>query len=66
MTWLTIEELTDQALEAFWGIVVKHYSQAKTGDLSPLTTHQLSVAAKNAIKEWIWANVRIRTADEEE
>jgi hypothetical protein len=57
MTKLTIAELADEALFAFWEVVVRHNPEAKTGDLSPLTTVRLTIAAENAIKEWIWANV---------
>jgi len=63
MTKLTIAELADEAQDAFWAVVVRHYPQAKTGDLSPWTTVQLTIAAENAIEEWIWANVPSSDAD---
>lgn len=52
-----LRTLADEALDAFWQIIVRRYPQAKTGDLSPLTTIQLQIAAENAIDEWVWANV---------
>lgn len=52
-----LRTLADEALDAFWQVIVRHYPQAKTGDLSPLLTIQLQVAAENAIDEWVWANV---------
>ena len=57
MTQLTIPALASEALNAFWEVVVRHYPQAETGDLSPWTTVKLTLAAENAIEEWIWANV---------
>ncbi len=53
-----IEELTQNALDAFWNIVAKQYPQAKTGDMSPLTTAKLSTAAETAVVEWIENNTR--------
>jgi hypothetical protein len=57
MTKSTIAALANEALDAFWEVVVRHNPEAKTGDLSPLTTVKLTIAAENAIEEWIWANV---------
>ena len=63
MTKSTIADLAEEALNAFWEVVVRHNPEAKTGDLTPLTTVKLTVAAENAIKEWIWANVPSSDAD---
>ena len=48
----------DAATDAFWESVVRHHPDAKTGDLSPLTTLRFEVAAEQAIREWVNANVR--------
>jgi hypothetical protein len=53
----SLESIADEALDAFWHVIVQRFPQAKTGDLSPLTTVRLSDAAETAIEEWIWANV---------
>jgi hypothetical protein len=63
MTKSTIADLANEALEAFWEVVVRHKPQAKTGDLSLLTTIKLTIAAENAIEEWISANVPSSDAD---
>jgi hypothetical protein len=63
MTKSTIADLANEALDAFWEVVVRHNPQAKTGDLSPWTTIKLTIAAENAIEEWIWANVPSSDAD---
>ena len=63
MTKSTIADLSNKALDAFWEVVVRHNPQAKTGDLSPLTTITLTIAAENAIEEWISANVPSSDAD---
>lgn len=57
MTKPTVEALLHEAMTAFWEVIVKHYPEAETGDLSPLTTFHFGDAAKTAVKEWIWANV---------
>lgn len=56
-----LRSVTDEALEAFWQVIVKRYPQATTGDLSPLTTIRLDQAAEVAIAEWVWANVPTTT-----
>jgi hypothetical protein len=63
MTKSTIADLANEALDAFWEVVVRHNPQAKTGDLSPWTTIKLTIAAENAIEEWISANVPSSDAD---
>ena len=57
MTQLTIAALANEALNAFWEVVVRHYPQAESGDLSPWATIKLTLAAENAIEEWIGNNV---------
>jgi hypothetical protein len=47
---------TEEALAAFWQVVVAHYPEAQTGDLSPLTCFRFDQAAEDAIEEWVWAN----------
>jgi hypothetical protein len=49
--------LADEALEAFWSVIVKHYPEARSGDLSPASTIGLQNAAESAIEEWIASNV---------
>jgi hypothetical protein len=51
------KQVTEEAMEAFWDVIVKRYPQAKTGDLSPLTTVVFCTAAEDAVEEWIFANV---------
>ncbi len=57
MSTPNIENLTNEALDAFWSVIAKQVPQATTGDLSPGTDFALQVAAENAVKEWIAANV---------
>jgi hypothetical protein len=52
-----LTSLTEQALEAFWEVIVRHYPQARTGDLSPERTIALDLAAEAAIQEWVRNNV---------
>jgi hypothetical protein len=52
-----LRSVADDALEAFWQVVVQRYPQAETGDLSPMATIRLQTAAENAIAEWIDNNV---------
>lgn len=52
-----LRSVADEAMDAFWEVVVQRFPQAETGDLSPLTTHRFHEAAEAAIEEWVWANV---------
>lgn len=52
-----IRSMTDEALDAFWEVVVKRFPQADTGDLSPGATIALQMAAEDAVGEWIDNNV---------
>jgi hypothetical protein len=53
--------VTEEALEAFWEVLVQRFPQAESGDLSPWATITLSTAAENAIGEWIDNNVPATT-----
>jgi hypothetical protein len=53
----TVRAIADEALEAFWQVVVQHFPQAVSGDLSPWATIKLQVAAEEALGEWIDNNV---------
>jgi hypothetical protein len=52
-----LRSVTEKATDAFWNVVVEHFPEAETGDLSPLTTFRFDQAAENAVAEWVWANV---------
>ncbi len=49
--------LEAEASEAFWAAIVRHFPEAKYGDLSPERTIRQRVANVNAIEEWISSNV---------
>ena len=46
-----------EASEAFWAVIVRHFPEAKYGDLSPWRTIRQIVANVDAIEEWISNNV---------
>jgi hypothetical protein len=48
--------LAYEALDAFWEVIVRHFPEAKSGDLSPERTIGLHSAASIAIREWISNN----------
>jgi hypothetical protein len=50
-------QLIDEALDALWEVVAKHFPEAQTGDLSPWATIKLSDAVEEAIEEWVDNNV---------
>jgi hypothetical protein len=54
---MKMQQLTNEALEAFWQVIVKHFPKASTGDLSSALRIRLQVAAEHAIKEWLDNNV---------
>jgi hypothetical protein len=57
MTNTAIETIADEAMDAFWQVIARHFPEAESGDLSPLTTIRFETAAKDAITEWILSNV---------
>jgi hypothetical protein len=60
---MNTQQLADEALDAFWQVIVRHFPQATTGDLSPLATLHLGQAAEAAIEEWIGYNVTTQQSD---
>jgi hypothetical protein len=51
-------KLAHEALDAFWQVVVRHFPEAKSGDLSPERTIRLHIAASTAVREWICNNAK--------
>lgn len=51
------QQLTQEALDAFWECITRRFPEAKTGDLSPLISFHLTQAAESAVREWVFANV---------
>ena len=49
--------LEEEASEAFWAVIVRHFPEAKSGDLSPERTVRQVMANVDAIAEWISNNV---------
>lgn len=49
--------LAEDALDAFWQAVVHRYPEVTSGDLSPMTSIHLQLAAEGAIREWVSNNV---------
>ena len=58
-----LESLADKALDAFWQVIVDQFPNATSGDLSPGATLTLSMAAEEAIREWIANNVTTQESD---
>jgi hypothetical protein len=54
-----------EASEAFWAVIVRHFPEARSGDLSPWRTINQIVANVDAIEEWIGNNVETQEADDE-
>ena len=52
-----LDSLVEDALQEFWGLIAEQYPQATSGDLSPLRCIRLHIAARDAVEEWVWANV---------
>ncbi len=46
-----------EASEAFWAVIVRHFPEAKSGDLSPDRTIRQILVNVDAIAEWICNNV---------
>lgn len=58
-----LELLIEKALDAFWEIVVEQFPEAISGDLSPGATITLSIAAEEAVMEWLANNVHTQDCD---
>jgi hypothetical protein len=56
-----LRDITQEAELAFWDVLVKRFPQAQTGDLSVDRTIRLSIAAQEAVEEWVDNNVPIAT-----
>jgi hypothetical protein len=56
-----LQSVTDEALDAFWQVLVQRFPLAESGDLPPWATITLSAAAEYAIGEWIDNNVPATT-----
>ena len=57
MTQTAIDTVTNDALDAFWQVVVRRFPEATDGDLSIDRTIALDIAAKEAVREWVSNNV---------
>jgi hypothetical protein len=54
---ILVECTLAEAQVAFWKVVIEKFPEASNGDLSPDTAVRLSIAAHEAIAEWIKTNV---------
>lgn len=57
MTNTDYSRLANEALDAFWSVVARSFPEATTGDLSIERDIALSMAATEAIEEWVANNV---------
>lgn len=63
MSKAEIRILAEEALDAFWDVLLRRFPEATDGDLSPERATRLMQAAEEAIEEWINNNVP-QSADE--
>jgi len=56
---IDIKQLSYEALEAFWDVVVSRFPKPKFGDVSPECSIALSIAAEDSITEWVTVNAKI-------
>lgn len=56
---LDIEQLTSEALDAFWNVVVSRFPKPEFGDVSPESSIALSIAAEDSITEWVTVNAKV-------
>ena len=62
--WCRCCTLEAEASEAFWAVIVRHFPETKSGDLSPETTIQQIRVNADAIEEWIGFNVAPEEGDD--
>lgn len=58
-----LRSAADDALHAFWEVVIRHFPTAATGDLCPWLAIRLQIAAENAIEDWVRRNVSTTKGD---
>lgn len=58
-----LRRLVEEADIAFWEIIVEHFPNVTTGDLSPWATIKLHLAQEEAVEEWIANNATTRHSD---
>jgi hypothetical protein len=51
-----LQDLVEDANQAFWQVIAERFPQARSGDRSPLATMKLHLAQEEAVKEWIANN----------
>lgn len=58
-----VKSVAGDALGAFWQVIVERFPNADSGDLSPGATFALSMAAEDAVREWLANNVTTQEND---
>lgn len=53
---------TEEANEAFWTVIVKHFPQVTTGDFGPEETHRMGKDQAYAVFMWLYHNWRTTIA----
>jgi hypothetical protein len=56
---MTRDQILDEALDAFWAVIVTHHPEAETGDLSIGSTAALRRTAEAAVGEWVRNNAAV-------
>ncbi|HIJ87413.1 MAG TPA: hypothetical protein HPP97_06950 [Desulfuromonadales bacterium] len=51
-----LETAVFDATEAFWEIIVCHYEEVQSGDLDPISAHNLNEVMTTAVKKWLEMN----------
>lgn len=55
--WGRLDPALEEAQNAFWAVIVKHYPEADSGDFPPDATFAFDQAIKDAAETWIAFNV---------
>lgn len=63
MEQFEIEKLAEEALDAFWHVIVEECTPTDLGNLSPLIATRLEQAAIDAVDEWVNKNVFPQDSD---
>lgn len=52
-----IDELLDEAQEAFWAVIAKEFDECEYGDFPPMETFAFDDACKRAAYSWVYGNM---------
>lgn len=51
-----LNQIVQEAIDAFWHTIATNYPQIKTGDLDPMTVVRFDQYCRQVVAEWLYSN----------